>query len=251
MTEISKFPGLAISRVAKLAEKYFQHNGDYMGQWVKPGRGWKRYFHDAIPVDSVSRLEVFSIIVNAARQNQESPRVLLSDDEWRQIFLLAMAWGHGSGYGAFRTDRVVRSMADTGKWMSELHVASVEGPVAGYEWLTQNRVKGLGPAFATKLLYFVSPENDRAPIIDALVASWLSRNQVFCNDRPISSRYFDSHEYKTYLEFVDEALLAIVEKRVDKAEVTDRGFVEYLMFQDELRYREKRKRIAPWMNDML
>lgn len=121
----------------------------------------------------------------------------------------------------------------------------------GYEWLTQNRVNGLGPAFATKLLYFVSPANDRAPIIDALVASWLSRNQVFCNDRPISSRYFDSHEYKTYLEFVDEALLAIAEKQVGRAEVSDRGFVEYLMFQDELRYRGKRKRIATWMNDVL
>ena len=50
------------------------------------------------------------------------------------------------------------------------------GPLAGYVALARpHRVSGLGPSFATKFLYFVSPEGRRALILDDLVASWLGR----------------------------------------------------------------------------
>lgn len=227
---------LSINRVTCLTNFYFSGSGDYLGQWVKPGRGWSRYFGDSVPSISVSRSDVFSLM--------HSDRGVT---DWKKVFLWSMAWGHGPGYGAYRTNRVVSQLADIDAWMSSLHDVAKSGPEVGYEWLVENRIRGLGPAFATKLLYFVSPSSNRSPIIDALVASWLSKNGESTSDASIGSRAFDRDQYLRYLKFVDESLNAIRPSFPDTTEVYDRGFIEYLVFQDELRARGKLKRVAPWL----
>jgi hypothetical protein len=47
-------------------------------------------------------------------------------------------------------------------------------PLDGYEGLA-HRINGLGPSFGSKFLYFVSPEERRALILDDLMAKWLAR----------------------------------------------------------------------------
>jgi hypothetical protein len=226
----------ALNRVADLANFYFSGDGDYLGQWVKPGRGWSRYFGDSVPSNSVSRSDVFGLMYS----DRGVPN-------WKKVFLWSMAWGHGSGYGAYRTNRVVGQIDDFDAWMSRLHDEAKSGPEAGYQWLIDNRVKGLGPAFATKLLYFVSPSSNRSPIIDALVANWLSRNGESSSEKPIGSRVFELEQYTRYIAFVDDALTRFQIEYQDKSEAHDRGFIEYLVFQDELRARGKLKRVAPWL----
>jgi hypothetical protein len=50
------------------------------------------------------------------------------------------------------------------------------GPRDGYTALARaHRIRGLGPSFGSKFLYFTSPEDRRALILDQLVADWLGR----------------------------------------------------------------------------
>lgn len=238
---------MASERISELANRYFLHRGDYLGQWVKPGRGWQKYFDDAVPPTSVSRQDVFSSVTALTNESKRMATTDFRSNKWRDIFLISMAWGHGAGYGAFRTNRVLQNMTDVNEWMRGLHLAVARNPEVGYQWLIENRVKGLGPAFATKLLYFVSPPVNRAPIIDALVANWLARNQVSAREFMIGTRHYDIEQYRRYLQFVDESLKKVAATHVNKVEASDRGFIEYLIFQDELLHRGKMKRVAHWI----
>lgn len=108
-------------------------------------------------------------------------------------FVAAMMWGHGSsGYGPYRTAYVLTgSRAFHGANISEQSVrrlekaseiATQDGPVAGYYYLNnEGKIAGLGPAFFTKWLYFVTTENGRnvdntAAVLDQLVMRWLRDN---------------------------------------------------------------------------
>jgi hypothetical protein len=46
-------------------------------------------------------------------------------------------------------------------------------PKEAYQYLTQNRIRNLGPAFGTKYLAFCTPREVGAPILDSFVGLWL------------------------------------------------------------------------------
>ena len=51
-----------------------------------------------------------------------------------------------------------------------------DGPIGGYAALARpHRIAGLGPSFGSKFLYFVSPQGQRALMLDQLLAAWLDR----------------------------------------------------------------------------
>jgi hypothetical protein len=67
-----------------------------------------------------------------------------------------MVWGYGrTGYGPFRTARVLEENAEAGAILQEAarQVRSNGGPAA-FSWLADHRLRGLGVSFATKFLYF-------------------------------------------------------------------------------------------------
>lgn len=234
-----------VAEVIALVECYVANNGDYLGQSVKPGRGWSKRFAEFDVPSEVSRRQIFELV---SVENEKA-----SDERnWKKIFIWTMAWGYGPGYGAWRTERILKNL-EPHKWLSEL--ACELGPSGrasvgdAYKWLHEDwklKKKGLGPAFATKLLYVLSEKNNRAPIIDAVVSRWLEQKEIF-----VSSTTYDKRQYETYIDFIDKCLGSIEELEKQNSishhdEFCDRGFIEYLIFQDELFGRGKTKRVEDW-----
>lgn len=111
-------------------------------------------------------------------------------------FTVAMIWGHGSsGYGPFRTARVLSGakqprgvgLSDevVQKLANSVEIARRDGAVEGYRFLNNEagKIVGLGPAFFTKWLYFVTARGDAtapaaAPVLDVLVLTWLRARGV-------------------------------------------------------------------------
>lgn len=75
------------------------------------------------------------------------------------------------------------------------------GPLDGYVALAgPHRVRGLGPSFGSKFLYFASPKNGRALILDQLVADWLAREQALS----LNATRWSVRAYAAYLSAMDE-----------------------------------------------
>jgi len=129
-------------------------------------------------------------------------------------FTIAMIWGHGrSGYGPYRTARVLTgSPAPAGAPLSgdvvdrlaeSAEVARHDGAVEVYRYLNNRpgKVAGLGPAFFTKWLYFVTARGQTntaaaAPVLDALVLTWLASQGV-----TLRPGYTD--DYARYVDLLD------------------------------------------------
>jgi hypothetical protein len=158
------------------------------------------------------------------------------------FFSQVMAWGFGpAGYAQFRTRRVLDQFGklrfSPEEWLLRLRTAAADGPLAGFQFLQDNHITYLGPSFATKHLYFLSPRSNQSPIIDSVVVAWLWRFGIAADTTPIQVQNFDLASYRTFIEFVDRAVDELTALSVAKGMTIDRGLVEYLMFQDESRFR--------------
>lgn len=223
----------ALDQVLQLATRYWEHKADYLQQSAEVGKSWADYPQHGIS-GPITRGEL--LLEAETLDSQMMPR----------FFTQVMAWGFGpAGYAAYRTNRILEWLAastDDGsvrliKWISHLRDAAEVGPKEGFEFLDSDAgyIKFLGPSFSTKILYFLSPESNRAPIHDAVVNSWLWRQGVASRDAPIELDHQDLAGYIEWLKFCDEAL-ANLKSESQKQLPEDRGFIEYLIFQDQLRY---------------
>ena len=161
----------------------------------------------------VSRRQVFDVFADKGNSLVEA-------------FVAVMAWGFKpDSYGPYRTS-VMLSKPRKNRTVDEVlkSVASIENPVSAYRELA-NALEGLGPAFGTKFLYFTSTTENRAPILDAVVAKWLWRYGVrSSSDKWISPERWNTKLYERYVLFCTEIC--------EQLGVADRGLVEYLMFVD-------------------
>ncbi|MER7333526.1 MULTISPECIES: hypothetical protein [unclassified Micromonospora] len=103
---------------------------------------------------------------------------------WLPLLVTSFAWGWGkTGYGSRRLDRIMnadQTASETfrddidNRLSAAVEMLDREGAVAAYDLLLRNgRIRGLGPAFFTKFLYFASrasTEQCRALILDARLA---------------------------------------------------------------------------------
>lgn len=146
-----------------------------------PRERWKRALGERWPDDLASddhlaRLDVFAVT-----------------DGWRagakttqDLVVAAMAWGYGPiGYGPGRTAAILDQDPDTARLSSVLSPLSEAQPTVAalgdaYEALRRRRplwVRGLGPAFVTKLLYFAGYRRGtnciQPLILDSVVAKRL------------------------------------------------------------------------------
>jgi hypothetical protein len=143
-----------------------------------------------------------------------------------EAFVATMAWGFKpDSYGPFRTSMMLMKIGKNPVIHEVLEaVAADSDPLSAYRRLV-NTLEGLGPAFGTKFLYFTSSPENRAPILDAVVANWLKQYRVLDDKgKSISAVGWSPKTYESYVVFCSEIceLLGIV----------DRGLVEYLMFVD-------------------
>ena len=107
-----------------------------------------------MPPDELSRNDVFEIF------KQETDIV--------NKFIAAMVWGYDeAGYGAYRTAVMLSQMKNTDDHLKvEEHLENAyklvrEGNRSDAYKILDGSITQLGPAFATKLLYFASLENHR------------------------------------------------------------------------------------------
>ena len=226
-------PKKASDRLTVLYEMYLSGKDDYLNQstrlnieeWSK-SYVYKRRKDDVMDVLSqnnkalsglgtprVSRKQVFDIFADKGNSLVEG-------------FVAAMAWGFKpDSYGPYRTS-VMLSKPRKNRTVDEVlkSVASIENPVSAYRELA-NALEGLGPAFGTKFLYFTSTTENRAPILDAVVAKWLWRYGVrSSSDKWISPEGWNTKLYERYVLFCTEIC--------EQLGTADRGLVEYLMFVD-------------------
>ena len=163
-----------------------------------------------------------------------------SSEELVLAFVLAMAWGsRRKSYGPYRVSVMLagdRNQRPIGEVLAGARAevfqsdsdSHVDNAVAGYRVMAR-KIEMCGPAFATKFLYFASPRETRAPILDGVVAAWLRRHDVTTAvGRPISATSWSEGEYRSYVEFCRSV--------ASDLGVLDLGFLEYLMFMDQRRF---------------
>jgi len=184
------------------------------------GLATRRVFVESLAQTSLTRSTVRQIVSDAG---EDGERLV-------EAFIAVMAWGFPSrGLGPYRTSVMLSPAEGSPKPVDVLPQVVQElrdfGSLAGYESL-MNRLEGCGPAFGTKFLYFASTDADRAPILDDLVARWMSGRGVLGGDGlSIRSRGWNTKDYNGYLAFLKTA-------SVDLGE-SDVGLLEYVMFVDQ------------------
>ena len=125
-----------------------------------------------------------------------------------RAFIAAMVWGYGpSGYGPFRTCRVLASNPDAPRRLLEAAEAARDrGPLAGFDVLAAAPLKYLGVAFSTKYLYYCSRavshlhEGRTAPILDSVMSRWMARYAR----ATFSLSTHDSLGYRRYVNLLEQ-----------------------------------------------
>lgn len=103
--------------------------------------------------------------------------VLTLSESFEDVFIGAMIFGYGPvGYGPFRIGRVINENPDLLEKLKGQYFAAGNSPRESWESHTQsNRIKYLGPAFATKFAYFAARRqrsNQAIPLIADINTSW-------------------------------------------------------------------------------
>ena len=223
-------PEIAIERLKFLLTQYQRGEGNYLEQTSTTGPSWTDYDGGRFP-EKISRGELLENAKN-------------SEENLEKFFIRIMAWGFGpAGYAHYRTNRILAEMKavdgrSIDRWMTELRSQSKLSPLGGFEYLESEngKIKYLGPAFATKVLYFLSPVGNRAPILDSVVVSWLWRHKIATEENSITLEFANRDGYRKYIDFVDKALDQFSKLLTQSSKENDRGFIEYLIFQDQLAY---------------
>ena len=74
--------------VINLVKCYALKNGDYLGQSVKPGRGWSKRFAELDIPREVSRRQILGLVSVESKKSSNERR-------WKKICVWTMAWGYG------------------------------------------------------------------------------------------------------------------------------------------------------------
>ena len=220
----------AIERLKDLLTLYRRGKGNFLEQTSKTGPSWSNYYDGNFP-EEISRGELL--------ENAKD-----SESNLENFFVRIMAWGFGpAGYAHYRTNRILAELNTVdGRtidgWMKGLISQSKSSPLDAFEYLESERgkIKYLGPAFATKVLYFLSPAGNRAPILDSVVVSWLWRHKIATEELSITLDFTNYDGYRKYIDFIDKALGQLSKLPTQSSDENDRGFIEYLIFQDQLAY---------------
>jgi hypothetical protein len=120
-------------------------------------------------------------------------------------FIASMIWGYGEvGYGPFRVKGILSNPDLDSKLQSTFDLANQGYWLESYARLRDCKIKGLGPAYGTKWLFFCSGPGQEMPIYDSVIAKWIASNasEDFLGI-PTSSEYWRPLTYKTYVEYLN------------------------------------------------
>jgi hypothetical protein len=223
----------SVERLTILHKSYSANRKDYLNQstelkkdeWSK-SYTYKRRKDDVMDVLSKNNAALLGLGTPRISRQQVFDVFADNGNTLAEGFVAAMAWGFKpDSYGPYRTS-VMLSKPRKNRTVNDVleSVASKNDPVSAY-WELSNALEGLGPAFGTKFMYFTSGANNRAPILDAVVANWLERYGVRSSrNKQISPVGWNVKMYERYVLFCTEIC--------ELLGIDDRGLVEYLMFVD-------------------
>jgi hypothetical protein len=223
----------SVERLTILHESYSANRKDYLNQstkltvdeWSK-SYTYKRRKDDVMDVLSKNNVALLGLGTPRISRQQVFDVFANNGNTLAEGFVAAMAWGFKpDSYGPYRTS-VMLSKPRKNRTVNDVleSVASRNDPVSAYGELS-NALEGLGPAFGTKFLYFTSSPENRAPILDAVVANWLKQYRVLDDKgKSISAVGWSPKTYESYVVFCSEIC--------ELLGIADRGLVEYLMFVD-------------------
>lgn len=164
------------------------------GRVPQPGVAWPvERWRSAFPQE-----DLFWNAIPRDLDRDDVRRMVLSELTIEQRFLVVMVWGFGRvGYGPWRAQRALAEVGASNKLETAVDLLHTEGALSAYRFLgTGGRLPWLGPAFATKFLFFVSKDVSvqRPLILDAVVARSIQRSGgQFFNPGAWSSRIYGEY----------------------------------------------------------
>ena len=160
-----------------------------------------------------------------------------SNSSARQKFLAVMLWGYGSyAIGATRAQKVTQEVDFDVKLRKVIELAQRGRHVDAISFMTMNPIKGFGPAYGTKLVYFCSPRNVCAPIYDKRVRDWLAKyaRRELPGAR-LEKVQWHTNSYVAWSNWLQSQESLLGYKWED---------LEYLIFQDAKKIRSKKNRAS-------
>lgn len=155
-----------------------------------------------------------------------------------EAFFLTMAWGYGLHFrGRRNTTAMFESMREKnfGAYLLEVKGVAAKSSEDAFRSLLSKRIKQLGPVYASKLLYAMSPVDNRSPVMDMWIERW--GQPLFRLDFRLHSSWSVEDNVASLARFKSfcESALDAVSKSAPAwrpPSESDAGFVEYLIFWD-------------------
>ncbi len=231
----------ATGRVVRLAQSYWQ--SDSNPNFLKHGPEWVEDRWARV----LARPELKNFAWKPEWEKKITRELIIGcweaagddDDEGAlEAFFLTMAWGFGANFrGPWKTAAMFESMRekDFGAYLLGVRATARGSNEEAFRSLLSKRITQLGPVYASKLLYAMSPAGKRSPVMDMWIERWGQR--MFELDfRVHSSSSIDSNvaALSRFTTFCESALDA-VSKSAPASRPTsesDVGFIEYLIFWD-------------------
>jgi hypothetical protein len=173
------------------------------GSRSQPAIAWPRERWAAYFPRQVAALAAMPDLLDRQIVREACEEAAADADRAERAFIVVMAWGYGAvGYGPWRTHRVLSQTARaSNRLVAVAQTLAKAGVLPAYRRLAADgdcTLRGLGPAFGTKYLYFCQPPGQEmtALILDSLVASWLGREVAFS----VNHVSWSVSIYRQYLE---------------------------------------------------
>lgn len=184
---------------------------DVLPEWIE------RFPRDAKFLKSVAK--------NLNRKSVRKVCSQRSTHSIREKFLAVMLWGYGPyAVGAARTLKITKEQEFESRLKEVYNLAKRGRHIDAISFMAIDPIKGFGPAYGTKFVYFCSPKNVCAPIYDKRVRDWLgkyAKNELY--GASLHRIQWHTNSYLAWSQWLQ------VQAKLLKTNWED---LEYLIFED-------------------
>ena len=184
---------------------------DVLPEWIE------RFPRDAKFLKSVAK--------NLNRKSVRKVCSQRSTHSIREKFLAVMLWGYGPyAVGAARTLKITKEKDFESRLKEVYNLAKSGRHIDAISFMAIDPIKGFGPAYGTKFVYFCSPKNVCAPIYDKRVRDWLgkyAKNELY--GASLHRIQWHTNSYLAWSQWLQ------VQAKLLKTNWED---LEYLIFED-------------------
>ena len=227
----------AFKRLLLLSRAYTQTGENYLAHGPKwnPSR-WKPLIEKHLPGLIGWKPE------SGERVTRELVRNLWleakSPDDAVNAFFLTMVWGYGS---SFRGPGNILAMLNShehenlGQLLLARREESTGMPSTAYYKLLASKISELGPVYASKFMYFITPDDCRVPVLDMWVTRWAQEYGLNFELKSSVKWQLNVEQLTNFTSFCQRTLNALNQLEDDKSihpGIVDAGYIEYLIFFD-------------------